>query len=181
MNRVGSDGKGESIWLAWFLIDTLESLLKVCEARIGRTQEQAYRRAIGELTEAVELHGWDGEWYRRAYFDDGTPLGSRANDEARIDSLPQSWAVLSEAARPERAISALRAAERQLVLDADKLIPLDPPSIIPISILVTSWVTRPGSVKMVDSIPTRRCGLPRLCPLETGNAGRATARNDQPR
>jgi len=128
MNEVGSDGKGESIWLAWFLIDTLESLLKVCEARIGMTQAQAYRRAIGELTEAVELHGWDGEWYRRAYFDDGTPLGSRVNDEARIDSLPQSWAVLSEAARPERAISALRAAERQLVLEADKLILLfDPP------------------------------------------------------
>ena len=73
-------------------------------------------------------HGWDGEWYRRGYFDDGTPLGSRANNEARIDSLPQSWAVLSEAARPERAASALHAAERHLVLEADKLILLfDPP------------------------------------------------------
>jgi cyclic beta-1,2-glucan synthetase len=128
MNRVGSDGKGESIWLAWFLIDTLEGLLEVCGARVGSVQAQAYRRVIRELKESVEAHGWDGEWYRRAYFDDGTPLGSRANDEARIDSLPQSWAVLSEAARPERAAAALRAAERQLVLEADKLILLfDPP------------------------------------------------------
>ena len=76
----------------------------------------------------MRRHSWDGEWYRRGYFDDGTPLGSRANKEARIDSLPQSWAVLSEAARPERAASALRAAERHLVLEADKLILLfDPP------------------------------------------------------
>ena len=128
MNRVGSDGKGESVWLAWFLIDTLQGLLEVCESRLGSTQAQIYRGAIGELTEAVEHHSWDGEWYRRGYFDDGTPLGSRANNEARIDSLPQSWAVLSEAARPERAAAALRAAERNLVLEADKLILLfDPP------------------------------------------------------
>ena len=128
MNRVGSDGKGESVWLAWFLIDTLKGLLEVCESRLGNAQAQVYRGAIGELTEAVEHHAWDGEWYRRGYFDDGTPLGSRASNEARIDSLPQSWAVLSEAARPERAALALRAAERHLVLEADKLILLfDPP------------------------------------------------------
>jgi cyclic beta-1,2-glucan synthetase len=128
MNRVGSDGKGESVWLAWFLIDTLKSLLEVCEARIGGPEAQAYRRAIGELTGAVELHGWDGEWYRRAYFDDGTPLGARSNTEACIDSLPQSWAVLSGAARPERAVSALHAAEKHLVFEADKLILLfNPP------------------------------------------------------
>jgi cellobiose phosphorylase len=128
MNRVGSEGKGESVWLAWFLIDTLQGLLEVCESRLGSTVAQSYRRAIGELTEAVEEHSWDGEWYRRGYFDDGTPLGSRANNEARIDSLPQSWAVLSEAARPERAVSGLRSAEKHLVLEAEKLILLfDPP------------------------------------------------------
>lgn len=128
MNRVGSEGKGESVWLAWFLIETIESLLEVCEAGIDSAQVETYRRAIEQLTEAVEASAWDGEWYRRAYFDDGTPLGSRSNQEARIDSLPQSWAVLSEAARPERAIRGLYAAEKHLVQEADKLILLFEPA-----------------------------------------------------
>ncbi len=128
MNRVGSDGRGESVWLAWFLIETLESLLEACEAKIDSAQAETYRRAIEQLTEAVEEHAWDGEWYRRAYFDDGTPLGSRSNQEARIDSLPQSWAVISEAARPERAAEGLHAAEKYLVHEADKLILLFDPA-----------------------------------------------------
>lgn len=128
MNRVGSDGQGESVWLAWFLIDTIERFLDVCETTIDSAQAESYRQAVEQLAEAVEANGWDGEWYRRAYFDDGTPLGSQANLEARIDSLPQSWAVLSGAARLERAIQGLRSAEQQLVHDAEKLVLLfDPP------------------------------------------------------
>jgi cyclic beta-1,2-glucan synthetase len=128
MNRVGSDGKGESVWLAWFLIDTIENFLSVCEGALDTAQIESYRRAVEELIAAVEANAWDGEWYRRAYFDDGTPLGSRESLEARIDSLPQSWAVLSGAAHRERAIQGLRSAEQQLVREADRLILLfDPP------------------------------------------------------
>ncbi|PYV93515.1 MAG: hypothetical protein DMG05_01380 [Acidobacteria bacterium] len=127
MNRVGSAGQGESVWLAWFLIDVLKSFAELCELRGEISAAATYRGRIQKLIGAVEANAWDGEWYRRAYFDDGAPLGSRSNLEARIDSLPQSWAVISGAANPVRAKQALEAVEKHLVRKEEKLILLFTP------------------------------------------------------
>src|SRR4051812_24699948 len=97
MNRVGIGGKGESVWLAWFLAATLRAFAEHAESRGDETIAGDFRRQADLYLVAVEQHGWDGEWYRRAYFDDGTPLGSRQNQECRIDSIAQSWAVISGA------------------------------------------------------------------------------------
>ncbi|MDP3936717.1 MAG: glucoamylase family protein, partial [Deltaproteobacteria bacterium] len=127
LNRVGVEGRGESVWLAWFLVDVLGSFAELLEGR-GQTEEALKHRAQSErLTAAVEAHAWDGDWYRRAYFDDGTPLGSRENTEARIDSLPQSWASISGAADPSRVEKSLRAVEERLVLSAEGLVLLFTP------------------------------------------------------
>lgn len=127
LNRVGAAGRGESVWLAWFLVDVLGGFAELLEGR-GQGEEARECRAQAErMVAAVEEHGWDGEWYRRAYFDDGTPLGSRENEEARIDSLPQSWAAISGAADPARTERALRAVEEQLVRSADGLVLLFTP------------------------------------------------------
>jgi cyclic beta-1,2-glucan synthetase len=128
MNRVGAQGKGESIWLAWFLYDTLAGLLPL--ARLRGEDDVALRltRWMERLRSAVEAHGWDGGWYRRAFFDDGSPLGSRLSAEGRIDAIAQSWAVLSGAATPDRARLAMDAAWEQLVRpEAGVALLLDPP------------------------------------------------------
>ncbi|MBV8351572.1 MAG: hypothetical protein JOZ21_04790 [Verrucomicrobia bacterium] len=128
MNLVGKEGRGESIWLAFFLYDVLMRFAELARKRneivfADRCVDQARR-----LQENVERHGWDGEWYRRAYFDNGEPLGSQSNLECQIDSLPQSWSVLSGAGNPERARQAMRAVEERLVRSEAKLIQLlDPP------------------------------------------------------
>ncbi|HEX6434304.1 MAG TPA: glucoamylase family protein [Gemmatimonadales bacterium] len=98
MSRVGINGKGESVWLAWFLAATLRRFAGHAESRGDGTIAAEFREKADAYLAAVEQHGWDGEWYRRAYFDDGTPLGSRQNQECRIDSIAQSWAVISGAA-----------------------------------------------------------------------------------
>ena len=107
MNRVGAGGRGESVWLAWFLVDVLQGMVELSEllnqAELSRTYQQERKALIRQ----VERAAWDGEWYLRAIFDDGTLLGSSASQEARIDSLPQSWAWLSGAADPDRADRAL--------------------------------------------------------------------------
>ncbi|TAK33170.1 MAG: DUF3131 domain-containing protein [Chloroflexota bacterium] len=127
LNRVGVEGQGESVWLAWFLIDVLGSFAELLEG-CGQSEEaREYRLQAERLANAVEEHAWDGEWYRRAYFDDGTPLGSRDNAEARIDSLPQSWAAISGAADPSRVEEALRAVEEHLVRSDDGLVLLFSP------------------------------------------------------
>ena len=127
LNRVGVEGRGESVWLAWFLIDVLGSFAEVLEG-LGQTKEALSHRAQAErLAAAAEEHAWDGEWYRRAYFDDGTPLGSKENAEAMIDSLPQSWAAISGAGDSSRVEKALRAVEEQLVRSADGLVLLFSP------------------------------------------------------
>ena len=95
MNRVGIHGNGESVWLAWFLATTLNSFADHAERRGDETIAGDFRRQAGSYLAAVEQHGWDGEWYRRAYFDDGTPIGSRVNNECRIDSIAQSWSVIA--------------------------------------------------------------------------------------
>jgi cellobiose phosphorylase len=115
MNRVGREGKGESVWLAWFLCENLRLFGDLAR---GRGDEELAALCTGqaeELRANIEAHAWDGGWYRRAYFDDGTPLGSSANNECRIDSISQSWAVISGAGDPLRARQAMAAVGRLLV------------------------------------------------------------------
>jgi len=128
MNRVGIEGKGESVWLAWFLITTLRKFA-VHAGRRGDTsmRDEALEKADG-YAEAIERSAWDGEWYRRAYFDDGSPLGSRTSDECKIDSIAQSWSVISGAGKPERARIAMQSLNKYLVRDdARIMILLTPP------------------------------------------------------
>jgi cyclic beta-1,2-glucan synthetase len=115
MNLVGEHGKGESVWLAWFLHLLLLEFAKIADARRETTRAETWRLHGTALKAAVEKEGWDGEWYRRAYFDDGTPLGSSQDDECRIDSIAQSWGVISGAAEPGRAARAMDAVSRLLV------------------------------------------------------------------
>ncbi|HKU60068.1 MAG TPA: glucoamylase family protein, partial [Gemmatimonadales bacterium] len=127
MNRVGAEGKGESVWLGWFLIATLRAFARRSEAR-GEPEVAAELRAQADrYVEAVETHGWDGEWYRRAYYDDGTPLGSSQSEECRIDSIAQSWSVISGAGAPERRAQAMRALDRWLVRKEVGILLLTPP------------------------------------------------------
>jgi cyclic beta-1,2-glucan synthetase len=121
MNRVGEGGKGESVWLGWFLLTTLKAFAPVAEGRGDAKRAAAWRDRVKKLQASLEKHGWDGNWYRRGFFDDGTPLGSAQNEECRIDSIAQSWAVLSGAANPERATAAMDESYRQLVRQKDSL------------------------------------------------------------
>jgi cyclic beta-1,2-glucan synthetase len=127
MNRVGVEGKGESVWLAWFLIATLRSFARRCEERGDGAAAAELRDRAERYVTAVETHGWDGEWYRRAYYDDGTPLGSAASDECRIDSIAQSWSVISGAGTAERQKLAMRSLERHLVREDVGILLLTPP------------------------------------------------------
>ena len=106
MNRVGQDGKGESVWLAWFLHTVLWEFAKIADSRGESKRAEAWRLHVVALNAAVERSGWDGEWYRRAYYDNGDPLGSAENSECRMDAIAQSWGVISGGAvffpaRPE--------------------------------------------------------------------------------
>jgi cyclic beta-1,2-glucan synthetase len=127
MNRVGIEGKGESVWLGWFLYSALSWFAPLAESRGERTRAAAWRRHAKGLQQALERDAWDGEWYRRGYFDDGTPLGSASSQECRIDSIAQSWAVISGAGDPARCATALAAASQQLVRPRDGLVLLFTP------------------------------------------------------
>jgi cyclic beta-1,2-glucan synthetase len=127
MNRVGVEGKGESVWLGWFLHATLRDFAGLAEARGETGRAAAWRGHAAALQASLERHGWDGDWYRRAYFDDGTPLGSAQNAECRVDSIVQSWGVLSGAAPPARATRAMSAVEEYLVRRGDGLVLLFAP------------------------------------------------------
>lgn len=116
MNRVGAQGSGESVWLGWFLHTTLSMFLPLVRARGDADFAARCEAEQARLLEALESHGWDGDWYRRGYFDDGTPLGSSGRSECRIDAIAQSWAVLSGAAMPERAVSAMEHVESELIM-----------------------------------------------------------------
>src|SRR4030042_1305858 len=122
MNLVGAGGKGESVWLAWFMVDVLAGMAELSRL-LGRPDlSQSYQQDRNALIQRVERTGWDGEWYLRATFDDGTPLGSSTNKEAKIDSLPQSWAWLSGAADTDRADRALESAWKHLVREEEGLV-----------------------------------------------------------
>ncbi len=127
MNMVGHEGKGESVWLAWFLFNALKRFGEVAGFRGDVSFADFCREEAEGLRARTEDAGWDGAWYRRAYFDDGTPLGSAQNDECRIDSLSQSWAVLSEAAQPERARRAMQSVVEHLVRREDRMVLLFSP------------------------------------------------------
>jgi cyclic beta-1,2-glucan synthetase len=128
MNRVGVEGRGESVWLAWFLITTLRRFAELCDARNDGDAATDFRAKADAYAAAAEAHAWDGEWYRRAFFDDGAMLGSAANAECRIDSIAQSWSVISGAGRPERQHRAMASLEEHLVReDARLLMLLAPP------------------------------------------------------
>jgi cyclic beta-1,2-glucan synthetase len=127
MNRVGYQGKGESVWLAWFLITTLSEFATVAEVRGDKQRATNWREHAAQLKIAVEAEAWDGAWYRRAYFDDGSPLGSAANEECRIDSIAQSWGIISGAADSERAQRAMNSVRENLVRYGDDLILLFTP------------------------------------------------------
>ena len=128
MNKVGAEGKGESVWNGWFMLATLRDFAAVAENRNDTARAAWCRKQADDLLAALEEHAWDGRWYRRAYFDDGTPLGSANNDECQIDSIAQSWAVISGGANPARARQSMAAVQQRLVRENDQLILLfDPP------------------------------------------------------
>jgi cellobiose phosphorylase len=128
MNLVGEHGKGESVWLAFFLFDVLTQFAELARKRGDGAIADRYTIEAGHLRAHIDDNAWDGEWYRRAYFDDGTPLGSSTNEECQIDSLPQSWAVLSGAGTRERSQLAMEKVDQRLVSRDDGLIRLfDPP------------------------------------------------------
>jgi cyclic beta-1,2-glucan synthetase len=121
MNRVGEGGKGESVWLGWLLYAALVIWAPIARARGEGARSAQWTQHAAALKNALEQGGWDGEWYRRGYFDDGTPLGSATSVECRIDSIAQSWAVLSGAADPERAERAMAAVDRELIREDLKI------------------------------------------------------------
>ncbi|MFL5561875.1 MAG: GH36-type glycosyl hydrolase domain-containing protein, partial [Gemmatimonadaceae bacterium] len=128
MNRVGVEGKGETVWLAWFLTTTLRSFAAIADARGDAAEAKDFRAKADAYVRAIEETSWDGLWYRRAYFDDGSPLGSSSSDECKIDSIAQSWSVISGAGIPERQEQAMRSFEEHLVRnDARLLMLLTPP------------------------------------------------------
>lgn len=114
MNKVGGDGKGESVWVGWFLLVLIEEFVPLMRARGDDERANKLEQTAAQLRTAVEATAWDGAWYRRAYFDDGTPLGSATNDECQIDSLAQTWAVFA-GADPERSRQGVQAAMERLV------------------------------------------------------------------
>jgi cyclic beta-1,2-glucan synthetase len=121
MNLVGAGGRGESVWLAWFLLSILRPFAALAARRGDKARASQYRAHAKRLTKSVE-EAWDGEWYRRAYFDDGTPLGSRENSECRIDAIAQSWAVIAGAGDPERARQAMESVDTHLIRREEGLV-----------------------------------------------------------
>jgi cellobiose phosphorylase len=128
MNKVGNQGKGESVWLGFFLFEVLTQFIKVAQIRNDNEFIEICRNAAEKLQENIEKNAWDGEWYRRAYFDNGLPLGSAGNEECQIDSISQSWSVLSGAGQADHSKTAMESANKRLVRREHSLVQLlDPP------------------------------------------------------
>ncbi|MDB6065411.1 MAG: Cellobiose phosphorylase, partial [Pedosphaera sp.] len=128
MNRVGNQGRGESVWLAFFLYDVLTQFAKLADAHDDPAFAERCLAQARQLQRNIEQHAWDGQWYRRAYFDNGEPLGSQTNPECQIDSLPQSWSVISGAGDATRSRQAMQSVDQRLIRRDAALIQLfDPP------------------------------------------------------
>ncbi len=127
MNRVGNEGRGESVWLAFFLYDVLTQFAPLARARHDGAFAERCLAQASRLQQNIERNAWDGRWYRRAYFDNGEPLGSQTNPECQIDSLPQSWSVISGAGDPGRSRQAMQSVDRRLVRRDANLIQLFAP------------------------------------------------------
>ncbi|MER8646523.1 glucoamylase family protein [Mesorhizobium sp. M1252] len=128
MNRVGEAGKGESVWLGWFLLKTLGDFTTVAKGQGDTKRAQAWTKHADVLKRALESTAWDGQWYRRGSYDDGTPLGSHNSDECKIDSIAQSWSVLSGEGDPARSTTAMQQATNLLVDDKLKIVKLFTPA-----------------------------------------------------
>ncbi|MFA5881448.1 MAG: glucoamylase family protein, partial [Eubacteriales bacterium] len=115
MNCVGNKGKGESVWLGWFLYTVLQRFMPICKSRGDEQTAERYSEIADNIAKSIEKNAWDGSWYRRAYFDDGTPLGSAENTECKIDSIAQSWSVISGIGTPHRAEEAMQAVNNYLI------------------------------------------------------------------
>jgi len=140
MNLVGAGGKGESVWVGWFQVLVRNRFAAVAELRGDSERATHLRSQADQLRAAIEEHAWDGDWYLRAWFDDGTPLGSKVNDECRIDSLTQSWAVLSGGGERGRAVTAVNSAVGHLFDRQSRLVKLfEPP--------FDQGVLQPGYIK----------------------------------
>jgi len=128
MNRVGHEGRGESVWLGWFLLKNLREFSTIADLRGERKRAERWRSTATSLEASLDTEAWDGAWYKRAFFDDGTPLGSAQNDECQIDSIAQSWAVISGAGDKQRARQAMESVEQRLIRRDDRLmLLLSPP------------------------------------------------------
>lgn len=127
MNRVGDEGRGESVWLSWFQLAILPEFARIAEARGEVDRAKKWRDHAEKIRKDTEENAWDGDWYRRAYFDDGEPLGSKENVECQIDSLPQTWAVICGLADHDRSVKGMNAVWDRLVRPEDHLIRLFTP------------------------------------------------------
>jgi cellobiose phosphorylase len=128
MNMVGNKGKGESVWLGFFLFEVLNKFIKISQIRNDSEFIAICKNEAEKIQHNVELNAWDGKWYRRAYFDNGQPLGSSTNEECQIDSISQSWSVLSGAGSPDRSKMAMDSLDKRLVRHEYSLVQLlDPP------------------------------------------------------
>lgn len=128
MSTVGNEGKGESVWLGWFLYEILRDMEDICIFKKDEERLEYYSKSKEFIRENIEKNAWDGGWYRRAFFDDGTPLGSMQNDECQIDSLAQSWAAITGAGKPTRVKEAMEAVDKYLVKeDKGMILLLAPP------------------------------------------------------
>jgi cyclic beta-1,2-glucan synthetase len=130
MNRVGREGRGESVWMGFFLSRIIKDFLPICEQRGDHARVTIYRAYHDHLDYALNADGWDGDWYRRAFYDNGAVIGSKDSDECQIDALAQAWAVISGAAPAQRASQALDAMEQRLISEHDGLIRLLTPAFV---------------------------------------------------
>ena len=163
MNLVGAGGKGESSWLGWFLVDVLQGMSEMSEALGMADPARECLDQRGALIARIEKAAWDGDWYIRGRFDDGSSLGSSANSEARIDSIPQSWASLSGGADAKRAQTALDSAWSQLVLEQEGLALLFTPPFdkaVPSPGYIQAYPRGSGKTEASTRMPP--CGLPWL-------------------
>jgi cyclic beta-1,2-glucan synthetase len=121
MNRLGIHGKGESVWLAWFLIVVLNEFSEICDRRFDAERAESFRENAVRIGKSLEKYAWDGSWYVRGFDDEGNAFGSSKDRECRIDSIAQTWSVLSQAADPARALKAMRSVEEFLLNAAEEI------------------------------------------------------------